>query len=168
MDAGELLLIDVGAECSGYAADLTRTIPLGGKFTARQREIYEIVLGAQKAVFAASKPGVTVGRTSANSLYKVAYDYIDSHGKDRSGKSLGRYFTHGISHHIGLEVHDVGDPATPLEPGMVISVEPGIYIPEEDLGVRIEDMVVVTETGCRVMTGALPSEAGEVEKAVSR
>lgn len=168
MDRGEVVVMDVGAECSGYAADITRTIPLGGGFTPRQREIYEIVLGAQKAALKACKPGVTIGRTSANSLYKVAYDYIDSHGKDRSGNSLGRYFIHGLSHHIGLEVHDVGDPATPLEPGMVISVEPGIYIPEESLGVRIEDIVVVTETGCRVMTGALPREAGEVEKALSR
>jgi Xaa-Pro aminopeptidase len=168
MDKGEVLLMDAGAECAGYAADITRTIPVGGRFSPRQREIYEIVLGAEKAVIAACKPGVTIGRNTPNSLYRIAFDYLDSHGKDRGGNSLGRYFTHGISHHIGLEVHDASDAAAPLEPGMVISVEPGIYIPEEDLGIRIEDMVLVTETGCKVLTGALPAEAGEVEKVLSR
>ncbi len=168
MDRGELLLMDVGAECSGYAADVTRTIPIDGKFTARQREIYDIVLGAQKAAITACKPGATLGRNSPNSMFKPAFDYIDSHGKDREGNSLGRYFIHGISHHIGMEVHDPGDPATALEPGMVISVEPGIYIPEEAIGVRIEDMLLVTESGCKVLTGALPKEVGELEKALSR
>jgi Xaa-Pro aminopeptidase len=167
LDQGEVLLMDVGAECSGYAADITRTIPVGGRFTPRQRELYEIVLGAEKAVIAAVKPGATLGRNTPNSLYRVAYDYIDSHGKDLHGNSLGRYFTHGISHHIGLEVHDAGDVSAPLEPGMVISVEPGIYIPEESIGIRIEDMVLVTGDGGRVLTGALPKEPGEVEKAVS-
>ncbi len=168
MDRGEMLLMDVGAECAGYAADITRTIPVDGKFTPRQREIYEIVLGAQKSVIAACKPGLTIGRNTPNSLYRVAFDYIDSHGKDGQGNSLGRYFTHGISHHIGLEVHDASYPTAPLEPGMIISVEPGIYIPEEDLGVRIEDMVLVTGDGCKVLSGALPREVGEVERALSR
>ncbi|MCC6857113.1 MAG: aminopeptidase P family protein [Bryobacterales bacterium] len=170
VDRQELVVIDVGAACSGYAADITRTIPIAGRFTPRQREIYEIVLGAQKAVLAAIKPGMTLGKNSppATSLYKIAYDYIDSHGKDRAGNGLGKYFTHGLGHHVGLEVHDASDPNAPLEAGMVVTVEPGVYIPEENLGVRIEDMVLVTETGSQLLTGSLPKEAGEVERALAR
>jgi Xaa-Pro aminopeptidase len=170
MVAGELLLLDAAAECSDYAADMTRTLPVSGKFTPRQRELYEIVLGAEKAVLAAVKPGVMPGpqRDTPNSLYKVAYDYLDSHGKDLAGNSLGKYLLHGVSHHVGLRVHDPGAPDQPLEPGMVITVEPGIYIPEEGLGIRIEDMVLVTERGAQLLTGGLPKEAAEVERALAR
>ena len=168
MDRGELLLMDVGAECSGYAADITRTIPVGAKFTPRQREIYEIVLGAQKAAIAAVKPGIPIGKNQPGSLYKVALDYISAHGRDKHGEPLGKYFLHGLSHHIGLEVHDAWDPELPLEEGMVITVEPGIYIPEEAIGIRIEDMVLVTKDGARVMSAALPREALEIEKATGR
>jgi Xaa-Pro aminopeptidase len=168
MDQGELLLMDVGAECAGYAADITRTIPVSGRFTPRQREIYDIVLAAQNATIAAVKPGMTIGKMTPNSLYQVAYDYINTHGKDRHGEPLGKYFTHGISHHIGLEVHDASDTSVALKEGMVISVEPGIYIPEENIGVRIEDDVVVTKDGCRVMSAALPRDAAEIEKAIGK
>jgi len=168
MDRGELLLMDVGAECSGYAADITRTVPVGGKFSRRQREIYDVVLGAEKAVIAAVKPGMSLRKNSPNSLYQVAYDYINTHGADLHGEPLGKYFTHGIGHHVGLEVHDASDPALPLAEGMVITVEPGIYIPEENIGIRIEDMVVVTRAGARVLSAALPREPGEIEKAVAR
>ena len=168
MDAGEVLLMDVGAECAGYASDITRTIPVGGKFTRRQREIYEIVLGAQKAAIAAVKPGQSLSKTVPNSLYHIAYDYIDSHGKDLHGDSLGKYFTHGLGHQVGLDVHDANDPSISLEAGMVITIEPGIYIPEENLGVRIEDMVLVTEHGAKLLSAALPREPGEIEKLVGR
>ena len=168
MDRGDLLLVDAGAECAGYAADITRTIPVGANFSARQREIYEIVLGAQKAAIAAVKPGAYIGGPGRPSLLKTARDYIDSHGKDLHGERLGKYFTHGISHHIGLDVHDASDNNVPLEEGMVISVEPGIYIPEENIGIRIEDMVLVTKDGARVMTAALPREAAEIEKAIRK
>ena len=167
MDSGELLLMDVAAECSAYASDITRTVPVGKKFSKRQKEIYEVVLGAQKAAIAAAKPGMTIGKTTPNSLYKVAYDYINSHGKDLHGEPLGKYFTHGLSHHLGLEVHDASDTYAPLEAGMVITVEPGIYIPEENLGVRIEDVVLVTENGARLLSAALPREPGEIEKAIA-
>ncbi len=167
MDSGELLLMDVAAECSGYASDITRTIPVGRKFSKRQKEIYDVVLGAQKAAIAAAKPGMTLGKTTANSLHKVAYDYINTHGKDQHGQPLGKYFTHGLGHHLGLEVHDASDVAAPLEAGMVITVEPGIYIPEENIGVRIEDVVLVTENGARVLSAALPREPGEIEKAIA-
>src|SRR5207244_1947735 len=145
VDGGEILLMDVAAECAGYASDITRTIPVGRSFSKRQREIYEIVLGAQNAAIGAIKPGMTIGKTTPNSIYKIAYDYINSHGKDLHGEPLGKYFTHGLSHHLGLEVHDASDTYATLEAGMVVTVEPGIYIPEENLGVRIEDVVLVTE-----------------------
>jgi len=168
MDAGELVLIDAGAECDGYAADLTRTVPVSGSFTPRQRELYEIVLGAHKAALAAVKPGATLARTGGNSIYLAALNYLDSHGKDRAGNSLGKYFPHGIGHHVGLDVHDAHDPATPLEAGMVITIEPGLYIPEEGIGIRIEDMVLVTETGARVLSEGLPREAEALERALRR
>jgi Xaa-Pro aminopeptidase len=163
MDRGELLLMDVGAECAGYAADITRTIPVGAPFTKRQREIYEVVLGAQNAVIAAIKPGVPLG-----DLSKIAREYINTHGKDLHGDPLGKYFTHGVSHHVGLDVHDATDFSQPLADGNVITVEPGIYIPEENIGIRIEDMVEVTKDGARLMSGALPRDPGEIEKVLGR
>jgi Xaa-Pro aminopeptidase len=167
MDAGQVLLLDVAGEYSMYASDITRTMPVGGKFTPRQREIYDIVLGAAKAAFAAAnKPGMTIARTGANSLHQVAYEYINTHGKDRQGNSLGQYFIHGLSHHVGLEVHDPGVADASLKPGMVFTIEPGVYIPEENIGIRIEDVVLVTESGAKLLSGALPREAEEVERAM--
>ena len=165
---GDIIVLDVGAQFSGYSADITRTVPANGKFTPRQREIYDIVLGAQNAVFAAMKPGMTMCFKGNNSLWKISYDYINSHGKDLHGERLGKYFTHGIGHHVGLDVHDASDPSAPLEAGMVITIEPGIYIPEENLGVRIEDVVLVTEHGGKVLSAALPREPGEIEKLAGR
>lgn len=160
---GDVVLMDVGGQYSGYTADITRTVPANGHFTPRQREIYEIVLGAQNAALAAIKPGTTM-RKGPGSLYKIAYDYINTHGTDRHGHSLGQYFTHGLGHHIGLEVHDAGDVDRPFEAGMVITDEPGIYIPEEKIGVRIEDNVLVTPTGYKLLTARLPRSADEIEK----
>jgi Xaa-Pro aminopeptidase len=160
---GDIVVLDVACAQDGYTADITRTLPANGRFTPRQREIYEIVLAAQNAAIAAAKPGMTLGRSGANSLYKIAYDYIDLHGKDREDRSLGRYFIHGLGHHLGLNVHDVGDHDRPLEPGMVVTVEPGIYIPEENLGVRIEDDILITETGATLLTARLPRTIAEIE-----
>lgn len=163
MDRGELLLMDVGAECAGYAADITRTIPVGARFSKRQREIYDVVLGAQNAAIAAVKPGLPLG-----DLGKIAREYINTHGKDLHGEPLGKYLTHGVSHHVGLDVHDAADLSQPLAEGNVITVEPGVYIPEENLGIRIEDMVLVTKDGARLLSGALPRDPGEIEKALGR
>ena len=150
MDSGELVVMDAGAECSDYASDVTRTIPVNGKFTPRQREIYDIVLGAQKAAIAAVKPGFRL-RGPGPSLHQIAYDYINTHGKDLHGQPLGKYFTHGLGHFVGLDVHDPGDPDQKLKAGMVITIEPGVYL-EGFGGMRIEDTVVVTEKGCEVLT----------------
>ncbi|MGD0910055.1 MAG: Xaa-Pro peptidase family protein [Candidatus Acidiferrales bacterium] len=164
IEDGNIVLMDVGGQYSGYASDITRTIPANGTFSPRQREIYEIVLGAQNAAIAALKPGMTLGGQSATSLQKIASDYINTHGKDKEGRSLGRYFIHGLSHHLGLNVHDPSGPYRPLEAGMVITVEPGIYIPEENIGVRIEDDVLITPTGYKLLTARLPRTPDEIEK----
>lgn len=161
---GDMVVIDVGGEYGGYASDITRTLPANGTFTPRQLEIYNIVLGAQSAAIAAVKPGAVM-YGGKNSLQQIAYDYIqNSSGRDREGHRLGKYYPHGVSHHVGLDVHDPGDRMRPLEPGMVITVEPGIYIPEENLGVRIEDDVLVTEDGSKLLTARLPRTAGEIER----
>jgi ketosteroid isomerase-like protein len=157
--------MDVGAQYSGYSADVTRTIPANGKFTPRQREIYEIVLGAQNAALAAIKPGSHFScKGKKDGLMNIAYDYINSHGKDREGRPLGQYFIHGLGHNIGLNVHDPGDYCSPLQPGMVVTVEPGIYIPEENLGVRIEDDVLITESGYKLLSERVPRNPDEIEK----
>jgi len=165
IEDGDIIVIDVGAQYSGYSADVTRTIPANGRFTARQREIYEIVLGAQNAALAAIKPGAHFScKGKKDGLMNIAYDYINSHGKDRDGRPLGQYFIHGLGHHIGLNVHDPGDNCSPLQPGMVVTVEPGIYIPEEHLGVRIEDDVLITESGYKLLSERLPRNPDEIER----
>jgi len=163
MEDGDIVVLDVGAQYSGYAADITRTLPTNGKYTARQREIYEIVLGAQNAAMAALKPGMDMCAKGDKSVYKISYDYINSHGKDQHGKSLGQYYIHGLGHNIGLDVHDPGAYCTPFEAGMVVTMEPGIYIPEENLGVRIEDDVLITETGYKQLSERLPRNPDEIE-----
>ncbi len=163
MQSGEVVVMDVAGAYSGYTADLTRTLPVSGRFTPRQREIYEIVLGAQNAVLAAARPGVAIGR-GKGTLHEVAYDYINTHGQDLHGNSLGQYFIHGIGHSIGLNVHDPMEYSTPLEPGMVITDEPGIYIPEEKVGVRIEDNILITSEGNELLSRRLPRTAEEIEK----
>ena len=165
---GDIVVLDVGAQYSGYTADITRTLPADGKFTPRQREIYEIVLGAQNAALAAMHPGAVMScqsKDKKDTLQGTAYNYINSHGKDSHGKPLGQYFIHGLGHPIGLNVHDPSlEYCKPLTPGMVVTVEPGIYIPEENLGVRIEDDVLITETGMELLSQKLPRDPDEIEK----
>jgi len=153
IQAGDVVVVDIGAEYSGYSADVTRTYPSSGKFSTRQRELYQIVLDAQKAAIAKIKPGVKI-----SDLHQAAMGHIRSKGYEK-------FFIHGTSHHIGLEVHDVGETSRPLEPNMVITVEPGIYIPEEEIGIRIEDDVLVTPTGYRVLSTS-PKEIAEIEALV--
>jgi Xaa-Pro aminopeptidase len=168
IEDGDIVVIDVGTQYSGYSADITRTIPANGKFTPRQLEIYNIVLGAQNAALAALKPRMDLCQKGGKSLYKISYDYINSHGKDLHGKSLGQYYIHGLGHNLGLNVHDPGEPCKPLEPGMVVTMEPGIYIPEENLGVRIEDDVLITDTGYKLLSERLPRDPAEIEKIMAQ
>jgi Xaa-Pro aminopeptidase len=170
MKSGDVVVIDAAGEYSMYASDITRTLPINGHFTARQREIYNIVLGAQQAAMAAFQSGKsTITRGGADSLYQVAFDYINTHGKDLHGQPLGQYFIHGLGHYVGLNVHDPDDYNVPLGPGMVFTIEPGIYIPEENLGVRIEDDYYVDKDGKLIkLSGALPSGADEVERLMAK
>jgi Xaa-Pro aminopeptidase len=166
MKSGDVVVIDAAGEYSMYASDITRTMPVNGHFTARQREIYDIVLGAQQAAEAAFVSGKsTMKRDDPASLHKIAFEYINTHGRDLHGQPLGQYFIHGLGHPVGLNVHDATDYNAPLGPGQVFTIEPGIYIPEENLGVRIEDDYYVDADGKLVkLSGALPSGAEEVEK----
>ncbi len=167
MQAGDVVVVDAAGEYSMYASDITRTVPVSGHFTARQLEIYNIVLGAQKAAIDA----FTVGKSRINdpthrypeSLDTIAWNYMNAHGKDLHGEPLGKYFIHGIGHGVGIDVHDSID-AEPLQRGMVFTIEPGIYIPEEKLGVRIEDVFFISPEGkLECLTCALPKTAAAVE-----
>lgn len=166
---GDLVLMDAAGEYSMYASDITRTVPANGKFTARQREIYEIVLGAQKAAIAAFQSGEShLQRNQPNSIHEVAFNYINTHGKDLHGEPLGKYFFHGLGHYVGLNVHDPDDYSVPLGPGMVFTIEPGIYILEEKIGIRIEDMFYVDNDGKLIqLTRDLPQTPDEIEKLMS-
>ncbi len=159
MEAGELVVMDVGAEYGYYTADITRTIPVNGRFTDRQRAIYELVLRAQSAAIDAIEPGVTVFE-----LTRIARAYLREHSAGLcGGRGCDRRFVHGLSHWLGMDVHDVGSYATSLAPGMVLTVEPGVYLPDEDLGVRIEDDVLVTPGGPEILSDAVPRTVDEIE-----
>lgn len=162
MADGDLLLMDVGAEFNYYTADITRTVPVNGRFSPAQREIYSVVLAAQEAAFQACKPGATLLQ-----VHRAAQRVIREAG-------WGAYFPHGTSHWIGIDVHDVGgDWSTPLAPGMIFSVEPGIYIPHGsdgvdpkywNIGIRIEDDVVITPTGYRNLSASVPRDIATIER----
>ena len=168
---GDILLVDAACEYSMYAADITRTVPVNGHFTPRQREIYNIVLGAQRAAIAAFVAGKSTlndrDRLDPNSLDTVAYNYIDTHGKDLHGQPLGQYWLHGLGHLMGIDVHDPATYPVTLKPGMVFTIEPGIYIPEEKLGVRIECDFLVGADGKLVdLDASLPHTPEEIEAAM--
>jgi Xaa-Pro aminopeptidase len=182
---GELLLIDAGCELGYYAADITRTFPVNGRFSPAQREVYEVVLAAQKAAIAAAGPGATLDHVhdaAAGCICEglVALGVLD--GSAREVEAEGRYkpfFMHKTSHYLGMDVHDVGryfeaGRPRPLEPGVVITVEPGLYfardaasVPERyrGIGVRIEDDVLIEPAGARVLSSLVPKELDEVERA---
>ena len=172
MEAGALVVVDAAGEYSMYASDITRTLPVNGHFTPRQREIYDIVLGAQHAAIAAfvsghSYMGGNPKKEDPNSLSNAAYDYVNTHGKDLHGAPLGKYWLHGLGHSVGIDVHDPYEIDKPFGPGSVFTIEPGIYIPEEKIGIRIEDTFYVDPNGNLMnLTGALPHTADEVEAAM--
>src|SRR5712692_5948855 len=152
IQGGELVLIDAGAEFDRYASDITRTFPANGKFTHEQRAIYQVVLRAQQAAIDRIRPGVTW-----EELQDVASKVIADAG-------YYDYYIHSLGHPVGLAVHDVNLPELPLAEGMVITMEPGIYMPGKNIGVRIEDMILVTKTGARVLSEKLPRDPDAIEK----
>ncbi|MBA3343895.1 MAG: aminopeptidase P family protein [Gemmatimonadales bacterium] len=157
---GDLVVMDVGAEFGYYTSDVTRTIPISGRFTPRQRQLYDLVLATQQTAIDSVRPGTTLGE-----LNRVARNYMRRHSGKLCGRSTcDRFFVHGLSHWLGMDVHDVGSFATPLAPGMVLTVEPGIYLVDEEVGIRIEDVVLVTEAGREVLSNAAPRTADGVER----
>ena len=188
MKDGEVLLNDSGAEYAGYAADVTRTYPVSGRFSTEQKAVYEVILAAQKGTMAIVKPGVTheeIERTSARLQTEglVKLGLLSGDVEKLVADNAHRRFTlHGISHWVGLDVHDAGayrvaTASRKLEPGMVLTIEPGIYIPANmsgvdpkwwNIGVRIEDTVLVTATGFDCLSCAAPKEIADVEKAVQK
>jgi Xaa-Pro aminopeptidase len=171
IEDGDIVVVDAACEYSMYASDITRTVPANGHFTARQREIYDIVLGAQQAAIDAFVAGKSTindrDRKDPNSLDTAAYNYINTHGKDLHGQPLGQYWLHGLGHMLGIDVHDPGNYPAVLKPGMVFTIEPGVYIPEEKIGVRIEcDFLVGADGKLIDLDGDLPHSAEEVEAAM--
>lgn len=148
----DLIIIDMGARYKYYCADISRTIPASGRFTKEQKSIYLAVLETQRRVIEQVRPGVRI----RNDLQSLAYEVLKKHG-------LEQYFPHSIGHFLGIDVHDTGDTRRPLEPGMVITVEPGVYIPEINLGIRLEDNILVTSEGAKVLSAAIPKEPNKIE-----
>lgn len=159
MLAGDVVVMDIGAEFGYLTADVTRTAPVSGTFTPRQRAIYRLVLATQQTAIDSVAPGMDIAR-----LNQIARAYLRAHSDTLCGNvTCDKYFVHGLSHWLGMDVHDVGDHRTALAPGMVLTVEPGIYLPQEGLGIRIEDDVLVTANGHEVLSAAAPRQPEEVE-----
>jgi Xaa-Pro aminopeptidase len=165
---GDLVVVDIGAEYFYYTADITRTYPVGGKFTPRQREVYQLVLDCQSMVAAAFKPGETT-LASQNMLARSFLRKSPLRAKDASGveHTMDSFFVHGLGHYLGMDVHDVGNGMLPMRPGEVFTIEPGIYIPAEGFGVRIEDDYLVTETGLEKLSKDIPCEVIEIERRIA-
>ena len=161
---GDLVVMDVGAEYGYYTADVTRTMPISGRFTARQRAIYDLVLNTQQAAIDSVRPGMTLPR-----LDDIARDYMRLHsGRLCGAHTCDDYFIHGIGHWLGMDVHDPADMQSAFAAGMVVTVEPGIYLAGEALGVRIEDDVLVTASGHEVLSTGAPRNADDIEKLMAK
>ena len=163
----ELVLFDLGAEWNLYKSDITRTIPANSKFTERQKLIYNIVLNGQKLVFENIKPGITT-----RELNQILIDYykveLKKIGLIKEDDEVKKYYFHGVSHHLGLDTHDVNLGNVPLTPGCVITVEPGLYILEEKIGIRIEDDALVTQDGCINLSKEIIKEVDDIESFMNK
>jgi Xaa-Pro aminopeptidase len=168
---GELVLMDFGAEYGGYCADLTRTVPVNGKFTKRQKTIYNACLHLHNYAKSLLKPGISivdytekVGEEATQQFLKIGLlKKTDVKNEDPDNRAYRKYLYHGISHHLGIDVHDLGTRTEPIQPGMVFTVEPGIYIEEEKIGVRIENNVWITKNGNKDLMKNIPIAAEEIE-----
>jgi Xaa-Pro aminopeptidase len=172
---GELILMDFGAEYGGYNADLTRTIPVNGKFTKRQKEVYNACLYLHNYAKSLLKPGITiidytdkVGEEATKQFVKIGLlNKTDVKNEDKDNRAYRKYLYHGISHHLGLDVHDLGTRTAPIEAGMLFTVEPGIYIEEEQMGVRIENNLWITKNGNKDLFEKIPITVEEIERAMN-
>lgn len=165
---GDLILLDLGAKTEGYCADITRTYPINGKYTARQKEFYDIVLEANQAVTNAAKPGMTTVQLN-DVCKKVLAEGLKRLGLIKSDEELVKYYMHGVSHHLGIDVHDATNiNNNKLRPGAIITNEPGLYIDEESIGIRIEDDLLITETGCIVLSKDIIRTTEEIEEYMAK
>ncbi len=162
MKDGELLLLDLGCQKDNYISDISRCYPVNGKFSPRQRELYEAVLRTNKACFKMLKPGVT-WREYNEFAYNTLFEEMKKLGLVKKPEELKNYYWHSVGHLIGLDTHDVTDRELPLMAGMALTIEPGIYIKEEGIGIRIEDNVLITETGCEWLSKDIIREVDEIE-----
>lgn len=168
---GELLLMDVAAEYGGWNSDMTRTIPVNGKFTNRQRDVYNAVLRILRFADSILRPGILLPDYQKQCVEETEKELIalglftaeEAAAQDESKSLVKKYFMHGVSHHLGIDVHDVSPPFTPVAPGMVFTIEPGIYIPEENMGVRLENDYLIGETANTDLMATIPIEADEIE-----
>ena len=173
---GELVLMDFGAEYGGYCADLTRTVPVNGRFTERQRMVYNACLHLHNYAKSLLKPGITlsdytdkVGDEATNIFVKIGLlNEADVKNQDPDNKAYRKYLYHGISHHLGVDVHDLGSRTGPIESGMVFTIEPGIYIEEEKMGIRIENNVWITPEGNKDLFTNIPITAEEIESIMKK
>jgi Xaa-Pro aminopeptidase len=173
---GELILMDFGAEYGGYCADLTRTVPVNGKFTKRQKEVYNACLHLHDYAKSILKPGISilnytdkVGEEATKQFLKIGLiSKSDVKNEDADNRAYRKYLYHGISHHLGIDVHDLGTRTAPITAGMVFTVEPGIYIKEEKMGVRIENNFWITKTGNQDLMKNIPIKAEEIEALMRR
>ena len=163
---GDLILFDLGASYHMYCADISRTFPVSGKFTERQKQLYNIVLKGQEVAMENTKPGITTKELN-QILIKYYAQALKEIGLIKEDKDVLKYYYHGVSHHMGLECHDLCD-YTPLVPGCVISCEPGLYIQEEGIGIRIEDDLLVTEDGCENLSKSILKTVEEIEEFMSK
>ncbi|MCI5483827.1 MAG: aminopeptidase P N-terminal domain-containing protein [Clostridiales bacterium] len=159
---GSLLLMDLGVRYEGYCSDITRTYPVNGKFSHRQRKVYEIVLKANQEVAAQAKPGMTT-RDLNDICKKILAEGCMELGLIEKEEDIGKYYMHGVSHHLGIDVHDVTVEGAKLMPGSVITDEPGLYIDEWEIGIRIEDDLLITEDGCKVLSADIIRNPDEIE-----
>jgi Xaa-Pro aminopeptidase len=175
MENGDVVVMDIGAEYEGYSADITRTIPVNGTFSPAQREIYEIVLKAQQESIKEFKPGA-MPQAPSQKAYDIIAEGLMRLGIIKDKAEARTYYMHGLSHHIGLDVHDPGPYGSPYEPGMILTDEPGIYIPAGspcdkkywNIGVRIEDDVLITPEGNTVVTAGAPKTIQEIESLMKK
>jgi Xaa-Pro aminopeptidase len=163
----DLILFDLGAQWNYYNADISRTFPLNGRFTERQKEFYNIVLKAMDDTMAVIKPGVPFTRLNEVTRQSLA-DGLKKIGLIKEDAELSKYYFHGVSHYLGLDTHDVGSREIELKPGMVLTVEPGLYIEEEKIGIRIEDDVLVTENGCENLSKNIIKKIEDIEAFMNR
>ena len=157
-----LILLDLGAKYNNYCSDITRTYPVSGTYSPRQRQYYELVLKANREVAKAAKPGVTL-RSLQELCRRILGEGLVAMGKIDSVDEVSQYYMHGVSHSIGIDAHDVNIGQAVLEPGWIISDEPGLYIDEEEIGIRIEDDLLITEDGCEVLSDAILRDPDEIE-----